>query len=223
MSNTLTGVITTDLAATRTVTIASGSGAVGFIITDPVSGTTTTVTVTWASDDTTTATALAAKVNDTTQATYLSYLSATSAIGVVTLTYAGVVGATANLAATGTGVTVNGNLGIYADGGLITVTAAFDNEYGVPLTVSAVQNLTDYLTSMVDDSALVLVGLVLPATTTTTVVFPCRIRTGQTVTLTPTISYGLICGTTISNSTTGAKVSVAVPSLVGGLFPSETN
>lgn len=90
------------VSATGTLTIASGSGAVGGVING------TTVTVTWATSDTATATALAAAIN--ANATTKKFIVATSAAGVVTLTAfpAGALGNSVSLTASGTGVTASG-------------------------------------------------------------------------------------------------------------------
>jgi phage tail sheath gpL-like len=67
------------------------------------------VTVTWATSDTATATALAAAINASANA-LVSLVTASSAAGVVTLTadHAGLPGNAYTLAASGTGVTASG-------------------------------------------------------------------------------------------------------------------
>jgi uncharacterized protein YdbL (DUF1318 family) len=90
-------------AATGTVTISSGSGAVGATING------TLVTVTWATSDTASAAALAVAIN-AAAAIVSSHVTATSAAGVVTLTskFPGPAGNAVTLALSGTGVTVSG-------------------------------------------------------------------------------------------------------------------
>jgi phage tail sheath gpL-like len=90
------------VAATGTLTIASGSGPVGGTING------TAKTVTWATSDTASATALAAAIN--ADATLNKFILATSSAGVVTLTAfpAGALGNAVTLVASGTGVTASG-------------------------------------------------------------------------------------------------------------------
>lgn len=90
------------VAATGTLTIASGSGPVGGTING------TAKTVTWATSDTATATALAAAIN--ADATLGKFIVASSAAGVVTLTAfpPGALGNCCTLVASGTGVTASG-------------------------------------------------------------------------------------------------------------------
>lgn len=88
--------------ASGTLTISSGTGSVG----GTIGG--TAKTVTWATSDTATATALAAAINADT--TLNKYVSATSAAGVVTITAhtPGTIGNGITLTASGTGVTASG-------------------------------------------------------------------------------------------------------------------
>lgn len=92
------------VAATGTVTIASGSGSIAAII----NGVTTSVT--WATSDTNTATLLAAAINASANALVAPFVSASSALGVVTITAdaKGVGGNAITLAASGTGATASG-------------------------------------------------------------------------------------------------------------------
>lgn len=90
--------------ASGTVTIASGSGS----ITATING--VGISVTWATSDTATAAALAAAINASVNALVQPFVSATSALGVVTITAKnlGVQGNTVTLAASGTGATASG-------------------------------------------------------------------------------------------------------------------
>lgn len=92
------------VAATGTVTIASGSGSIAAIING------VTISVTWATSDTNTATLLAAAINASANALVAPFVSATSALGVVTITAKakGVSGNAITLAASGTGATASG-------------------------------------------------------------------------------------------------------------------
>jgi phage tail sheath gpL-like len=96
---TLTGSLAK--AASGTLTISSGSGAVG----GTIGG--TSVTVTWATSDTASAAALAAAINANT--TVNKWVVATSALGVCTVTalVKGVIGNNVTLVASGTGVTAS--------------------------------------------------------------------------------------------------------------------
>lgn len=90
--------------ATGTVTMASSSGTVGAIING------VTVSVTWATSDTVSAALLATAINASVNALVAGFVTATSALGVVTLTatQAGISGNAITLAATGTNVTASG-------------------------------------------------------------------------------------------------------------------
>lgn len=90
------------VAASGTLTISGGSGAVGGTIGGQL------VTVTWATSDTLSAAALAAAIN--ANATTLQYVVATSLAGVVTITslVPGTVGNGVTLVASGTGVSASG-------------------------------------------------------------------------------------------------------------------
>lgn len=90
--------------ASGTVTLASGSGTVGAIING------VTVSVTWATSDTASAAALAAAINASANTLVAPFVTASSALGVVTITAKnlGVQGNTITLAATGTGATASG-------------------------------------------------------------------------------------------------------------------
>lgn len=92
------------VAASGTVTIASGSGSIAAII----NGVTTSVT--WATSDTATAAALAAAINGNANVLVGPFVSATSALGVVTITadFKGTQGNSITLAASGTGATASG-------------------------------------------------------------------------------------------------------------------
>lgn len=92
------------IAATGTVTIASGSGS----ITATING--VAVSVTWATSDTATATALAAAINASANALVNQHVTASSAAGVVTITafLPGPAGNAITLAASGTGATASG-------------------------------------------------------------------------------------------------------------------
>jgi phage tail sheath gpL-like len=91
-------------AATGTITMASSSGTVGAIING------VTVSVTWATSDTASSAALAAAINASVNALVQPFVSATSALGVTTLTAKnkGTQGNAVTLAATGTNVTASG-------------------------------------------------------------------------------------------------------------------
>lgn len=93
----------TQAFASGTVTIASGSGS----ITATINGVATAVT--WGTSDTATATALAAAINASSDALVNKHVSATSALGVVTITAinGGYVGNAVTLAASGTGATAS--------------------------------------------------------------------------------------------------------------------
>ena len=90
--------------ATGTLTLASSTGTVGGSINGVA------ITVTWATSDTATAAALATAINASANALVAGVVTATSALGVVTLTAAnfGKVGNSITLAATGTNVTASG-------------------------------------------------------------------------------------------------------------------
>lgn len=95
---------TTPLASTGTWTTASGTGSQTLVI----SG--VTFTHVWATSDTASAAAMAALVNASSDAHILGVVTATSALGVVTLASVGV-GLANNaitLSATGTGASVSG-------------------------------------------------------------------------------------------------------------------
>jgi phage tail sheath gpL-like len=93
------------VAATGTVTLSGASGTVGATING------VSLTAAFDTDDTTTAAALAAAINASTNALVEPFVTATSALGVVTITAVdkGVAGNTITLAATGTGCTASGN------------------------------------------------------------------------------------------------------------------
>lgn len=94
----------TPLNASGTVTIASGAGVIEAIING------VTIGVTWATSDTATAAALAAAINASVDALVSGLVTASAALGVVTLTSADKT-KTANaitLAAAGTGATASG-------------------------------------------------------------------------------------------------------------------
>lgn len=92
-------------AASGTVTISSGSGA----ITITINGV-TAASETWATDDATTATALAADINASTDALVQNLVTASAAAGVVTVTAVqkGRLGNAITLATSGTGSTASG-------------------------------------------------------------------------------------------------------------------
>lgn len=95
------------VSATGTVTIESGSGSIVATINGVAS------TVTWGTSDTATAVLLAAKINaggDTPNNLVSKQVSATSALGVVTITskIPGFAGNAVTLAASGTGATASG-------------------------------------------------------------------------------------------------------------------
>lgn len=89
--------------ASGTLTLSGGSGSVGGTIGGQA------VTVTWATSDTLSAAALAAAINANTTAN--TYVVATSALGVVTVTaiVPGTIGNSMSLVASGTGVTASGS------------------------------------------------------------------------------------------------------------------
>lgn len=91
------------VAASGTITMASGSGTVGAIIGG------TTVTVTWGTSDTASSTALAAAIN--ANSTVNKWVSATSSAGVTTITAIekSALGNNVTLTATGTNVTASGS------------------------------------------------------------------------------------------------------------------
>lgn len=99
-----TGYDVAQTQATGTLTLASGSGTVGVTINGVA------VTVTWATSDTASATALAAAINASGNALVSKHVTATSAAGVVTLTAInpGYVGNAITIAASGTGATASG-------------------------------------------------------------------------------------------------------------------
>jgi phage tail sheath gpL-like len=90
--------------ATGTLTLSTASGTVGGTING------VTVTVTAAGGDTATAVLIAAAINASANALVSNHVTATSALGVVTLTskYPGHAGNAVTLAASGTGVTASG-------------------------------------------------------------------------------------------------------------------
>lgn len=92
------------VAASGTITIASGSGSIAAIING------VTISVTWATSDTNTAALLATAINASANALVAPFVGATSALGVVTITAdnKGVQGNTITLAASGTGATASG-------------------------------------------------------------------------------------------------------------------
>lgn len=94
----------TPVAASGTLTLSSASGTVGGVING------VTVTVTASGGDTTTAAAVAAAINASSDALISGLVTATSALGVVTVTTAvtGKMGNAVTLAASGTGVTASG-------------------------------------------------------------------------------------------------------------------
>lgn len=91
-------------AASGTITMASSSGTVGAIING------VTVSVTWATSDTASSAALAAAINASANALVAPFVTATSALGVTTITAKnkGTQGNAITLAATGTNVTASG-------------------------------------------------------------------------------------------------------------------
>ncbi|GAC1590960.1 MAG: hypothetical protein NVS3B25_09940 [Hymenobacter sp.] len=96
--------VSTGAQASGTLTIASGTGVVGGSINGVA------ITVTWATSDTVTATALAAAINASTNALVAGIVTASASAGVVTIkTLAkGKVGNSVTLTASGTGVTASG-------------------------------------------------------------------------------------------------------------------
>lgn len=215
----VTVALSTDWSKTRDVTISSGSGTIGVKITDPISGTATTTTVVWATSDNDTAIALAAAINAETA--YNSYISAgTPTAGVFTLTYSGPVGLVCPLVAagSGSGLTVAGNLGIYASGQQITVSVPVNNGGSSDLTITYVENATG-LVGLLDGSAS-LVGLVATGSTTTTFAFPASIKSGQADQMDVALDYRIILGATVATTTT-CTVTVGPPHLTGGVFPTD--
>lgn len=91
-------------AATGTVTISSGSGT----ITATING--VAIAITWATSDTNSASLLAAAINASVNALVAGIVTATSALGVVTVTSVGkgIVANAITLAASGTGATASG-------------------------------------------------------------------------------------------------------------------
>jgi phage tail sheath gpL-like len=94
----------TAVAATGTVTLSSSSGTVGATING------VSVTTAFATSDTVTAAALAAAINASGSALVNKHVTATSALGVVTVTavHPGYAGNAVTLAASGTGATASG-------------------------------------------------------------------------------------------------------------------
>lgn len=94
----------TPLNASGTVTIASGAGT----ITATING--VGIPITWATSDTNSAALLAAAINASVNALVAGLVTATSLLGVVTVTAArkGVAGNAITLAASGTGATASG-------------------------------------------------------------------------------------------------------------------
>lgn len=92
------------VAATGTVTLSSASGDVSAVING------VTITVTYATSDTNTASLLKTAINASANALVANHVTATSAAGVVTITAStpGIVGNTITLAASGTGATASG-------------------------------------------------------------------------------------------------------------------
>jgi phage tail sheath gpL-like len=110
---------TNGAAASGTITMASSSGTVGAIING------VTVSVTWATSDTASSAALAAAINASVNALVAPFVTATSALGVTTITAKnkGSQGNAITLAATGTNVTASGaRLTGGVDGTVNTVT-----------------------------------------------------------------------------------------------------
>lgn len=94
---------TTGVKASGTVTIASGSGTVHIVING------VDFSRTWATDDTTTAAAFATAINASSNALVTGHVTATSALGVVTITAVekGKAGNAITTSASGTGMTAN--------------------------------------------------------------------------------------------------------------------
>jgi phage tail sheath gpL-like len=92
------------VAASGTITLATSSGDIAAIING------VTITVTYATSDTNTATLLKNAINASSNALVANHVTATSAAGVVTITAAtpGITGNTITLATTGTGSTASG-------------------------------------------------------------------------------------------------------------------
>lgn len=92
------------VAASGTVTLSGASGTVGATING------VSITVAYATSDTNTASLLAAAINASINALVAPFVTATSALGVVTVTAKtkGVVGKTITLAASGTGALASG-------------------------------------------------------------------------------------------------------------------
>lgn len=90
--------------ASGTLTLSTASGAVGGVING------VTITATWATSDTNSAALVAAAINASTNALIAGVVTASSALGVVTVTSVlpGVYGNCITLAASGTGVTASG-------------------------------------------------------------------------------------------------------------------
>jgi hypothetical protein len=92
------------VAASGTLTLSTSSGTVGGVING------VTITVTFDTDDDTTAGLIATEINDSTDALVAGLVTAEAAAGVVTVTatVAGVTGNCITLAKSGTGVTASG-------------------------------------------------------------------------------------------------------------------
>lgn len=108
----------TGVAASGTITMATSSGTVGAVING------VTVSVTWATSDTASSAALAAAINASVNPLVQPFVSATSALGVTTITAKtkGTAGNAITLAATGTNVTASGaRLTGGTDGTAVTV------------------------------------------------------------------------------------------------------
>ena len=95
---------TDNVYASGTVTIASGSGTVSITINGVA------ISRTWATNDTTTASAFVTDINGSANALVKNHVSATSAAGVITITAKapGQWGNAVTLAAAGTGMTASG-------------------------------------------------------------------------------------------------------------------
>lgn len=109
------------VAASGTITMAAASGTVGAVING------VTITVTWATSDTASSTALAAAINASGNALVQGIVTAKAVAGVTTITAVtkGLVGNSVLLTATGTNVTASGS-GRLA-GGVATTANAFTN------------------------------------------------------------------------------------------------
>jgi phage tail sheath gpL-like len=94
----------TAVAASGTVTISSGSGAIAAVING------VSISVTWATSDNNTASLLKTAINASANALVAGIVAATSATNVVTITAAtkGTTGNCITLSATGTGATASG-------------------------------------------------------------------------------------------------------------------